>query len=102
MRMAQAKMVTLTDMPALAAVESWRSVGRRARGMSVGLSGASVSVGWEGGSVSVGFAVLVGGGAGAGFELGLGGVWLGEDGEVDAEESEERRVDDSDACVDEP
>lgn len=102
MRIAEAKTVTLTEMPALAAGESWRSGGRRERGMSVGVSGASVSVGWEGRCVPVGLAVFDGGGAGVELELGAGEPGLEVEGEVDAGESEEKNGDDADACVDEP
>jgi hypothetical protein len=38
-RMKEKRTDTLTPMPAFAPGESWRSVGRRARGVSVGMGG---------------------------------------------------------------
>lgn len=45
--MADAKMLTLSEMPAFAPVESCRSDGRRARGVSVGMGASLVVEEWE-------------------------------------------------------
>lgn len=64
------RMETESEMPALAPGESWRSVGRRARGVSVGMGGGEVEEGEE--LVDADGLEPVGAGAGAGAAVGCG------------------------------
>ena len=89
-------METESEMPALAPGESWRSVGRRARGVSVGMGGADVEEGEE--LVDAEGLEPVGAGAGAavGCAVGLSELGFSEgllDGEDAADELADAGVD---------
>jgi hypothetical protein len=70
MRIVIARTVTETEIPALAPEESWRSVGRRARGVSVGEEGEVVGLEGVGLWLCEGFAGALVGPVGVALDVG--------------------------------